>query len=195
MRAADRATSPAAPLRRLPMADRDLQCPVSLHRQYAPARSSRNRSCARTAPGASTPIRREAIPRAPSIRFALKTARRPGLSDRRLALEKLGRIRRARRAGDGFRVHGLRQRGRRNLPDLAGPTDDRALGHRRPGRRRGNGHRKGGAFVTAGALPEEPDFRCSSNLPLESLDALSLGAKLREIGRMEGASRPRPEVA
>jgi protein-tyrosine-phosphatase len=33
------------------------------------------------------------------------------------------------------------------------------------------------------------------NLPIRSLDRMSLNAKLREIGQLEGASRPRPEVA
>ena len=33
------------------------------------------------------------------------------------------------------------------------------------------------------------------NLPIRSLDRLSLTAKLREIGTLEGATRPRPEVA
>ena len=33
------------------------------------------------------------------------------------------------------------------------------------------------------------------NLPIKSLDRLSLTAKLREIGTIEGATRPRPEVA
>jgi arsenate reductase len=33
------------------------------------------------------------------------------------------------------------------------------------------------------------------NLPIKSLDKLSLTAKLREIGTLEGATRPRPEVA
>jgi arsenate reductase (thioredoxin) len=32
-------------------------------------------------------------------------------------------------------------------------------------------------------------------LPMRSLDTLSLNTKLREIGALEGASRPRPEVA
>jgi arsenate reductase (thioredoxin) len=32
-------------------------------------------------------------------------------------------------------------------------------------------------------------------LPIKSLDALSLTAKLREIGTLEGASKPRPEVS
>jgi arsenate reductase len=33
------------------------------------------------------------------------------------------------------------------------------------------------------------------NLPIRSLDRLSLTAKLREIGTLEGATKPRPEVA
>jgi len=33
------------------------------------------------------------------------------------------------------------------------------------------------------------------SLPIKSLDKLSLNAKLREIGALEGASKPRPEVA
>ena len=34
-----------------------------------------------------------------------------------------------------------------------------------------------------------------TNLPIKSLDRLSLTAKLREIGTLEGATKPRPEVA
>ena len=34
-----------------------------------------------------------------------------------------------------------------------------------------------------------------ANLPIRSLDRLSLSAKLREIGTLEGATKPRPEVA
>ncbi len=33
------------------------------------------------------------------------------------------------------------------------------------------------------------------NLPIRSLDRMALNAKLREFGRLEGASKPRPEVA
>jgi arsenate reductase (thioredoxin) len=32
------------------------------------------------------------------------------------------------------------------------------------------------------------------NLPLRSIDKLSLGTKLREIGRSEGTTRPTPKV-
>ena len=45
------------------------------------------------------------------------------------------------------------------VPGLAGPADDGALGHRRPGRRRGNGHSKGSGVRVGGALHQESDFR------------------------------------
>jgi arsenate reductase len=34
-----------------------------------------------------------------------------------------------------------------------------------------------------------------TSLPIKSLDKMSLSAKLREIGALEGATKPRPEVA
>ncbi len=34
-----------------------------------------------------------------------------------------------------------------------------------------------------------------TSLPIRSLDRMALNAKLREIGRLEGATKPRPEVA
>lgn len=58
----------------------------------------------------------------------------------------------------------------------------------------GSDIQKEAAFVTA--------FRYMKNrisvfaaLPLESLDAIALRTKLREIGRSEGATSPRPSVA
>jgi arsenate reductase len=33
------------------------------------------------------------------------------------------------------------------------------------------------------------------SLPIRSLDKIALGAKLREIGQMEGASLPRPKAS
>ena len=33
------------------------------------------------------------------------------------------------------------------------------------------------------------------SLPIRSLDKMALNAKLREIGQLEGATKPRPEVA
>ena len=46
--------------------------------------------------------------------FALKVLRKPQLPDRRFALEKLGRVCRTGRAGNGFCVHGLRHAPRTN---------------------------------------------------------------------------------
>jgi hypothetical protein len=52
----------------------------------------------------------------------------PELSDGTLEVEELGRVCRAGRAGSRLRIHRLRQRSRRNMPHLAGATDDGPLG-------------------------------------------------------------------
>ena len=61
--------------------------------------------------------------------FALKVLESLGYPDRRHALEELGRICCPRRSGHGFRFHGLRHSRRRDVPGLAGPANDGALGH------------------------------------------------------------------
>ncbi|MGD0639758.1 MAG: arsenate reductase ArsC [Roseiarcus sp.] len=53
---------------------------------------------------------------------------------------------------------------------------------------------KEAAFVAA-ARHVRNRISAFANLPIKSLDKLSLTAKLREIGALEGASKPRPEVA
>ncbi len=53
---------------------------------------------------------------------------------------------------------------------------------------------KEAAFVTAARYVRNR-IAAFTNLPIKSLDRLSLTAKLREIGALEGASKPRPEVA
>jgi arsenate reductase (thioredoxin) len=70
---------------------------------------------------------------------------------------------------------------------MARTTDDRALGHRRPGGGRSTDIDKERAFAQA--------FRYLRNritafiaLPIKSLDKISLTARLREIGEMEGAT-------
>jgi arsenate reductase (thioredoxin) len=50
------------------------------------------------------------------------------------------------------------------------------------------------AFVTAFRYLKNR-ISLFTNLPLKSLDRISLTAKLREIGHIEGASKRRPEVA
>ena len=113
--------------------------------------------------------------------------RKHGLSDRRHALEAMGRVRRRGRAQSRFRLHGLRQRRRRSLPGLAWPADDGALGIEDPAAVEGTDLEKERAFVLA--------FRYLRNritifnaLPIKRLDKLALSAKLREIGETEGAS-------
>ena len=76
-----------------------------------------------------------------------------------LSLEELGRIRCRGRAAARFHLHRLRQRGGRDLPDLAGPADDRALGHSRPrSRRTGRGKIVRSATLI---LPCNGAFGCS----------------------------------
>ena len=53
---------------------------------------------------------------------------------------------------------------------------------------------KEAAFVAAARYVKNR-ISVFANLPIKSLDKLSLTAKLREIGALEGASKPRPEVA
>jgi protein-tyrosine-phosphatase len=53
---------------------------------------------------------------------------------------------------------------------------------------------KEAAFVLAARYLENR-ISVFTNLPLESLDKLSIAAQVREIGKMPGASKPRPEVA
>ncbi len=51
------------------------------------------------------------------------------------------------------------------------------------------------AAFTAAARYIRNRISAFTNLPIKSLDKLSLTAKLREIGTLEGATKPRPEVA
>jgi arsenate reductase (thioredoxin) len=53
---------------------------------------------------------------------------------------------------------------------------------------------KEAAFVLAARYLENR-ISVFTNLPLESLDKLSIAAQVRKIGKMPGASKPRPEVA
>ena len=149
-----------------------------------PARSWPRRCSTGTARAASAPFRRAAFPKGEVHPMALELLRRARLSDRRAALEELGRVRRPGRAAARFRLHRLRQCRRRGLPDLAGPADDRPLGHRGSG----GGRRR----RAARGFPRPPSLICSERiglflaLPLESIDELSLQTRLREIGRREG---------
>ena len=58
----------------------------------------------------------------------------------------------------------------------------------------GTAIQKQAAFVLAARYVRNR-ISAFTNLPIESLDKLSLTAKLREIGTLDGATKPRPEVA
>jgi arsenate reductase len=58
----------------------------------------------------------------------------------------------------------------------------------------GTNIQKEAAFVLAARFLKNR-ISVFANLPIKSLDQLSLAAKLREIGTLEGATKPRPGVA
>jgi arsenate reductase len=58
----------------------------------------------------------------------------------------------------------------------------------------GSDIQKEAAFVTAARYLKNR-ISAFANLPLESLDRMSIAARVREIGHMDGASKRRPEVA
>ena len=66
--------------------------------------------------------------------LALETLERNRLADRWPSQQKLGRVCGIRRPSTRLRVHGLRPRRRGELPGMARPTHDGALGHRGSGR-------------------------------------------------------------
>ena len=88
--------------------------------------------------------------------FALRVLESSGYPTDGLRSKSWDGVRGARRARHGFCFHGLRQRRRRSLSGLAGPADDGALGHRRPGSGRGNRSRKGSRVRARAALSENP---------------------------------------
>ena len=58
----------------------------------------------------------------------------------------------------------------------------------------GTGIQKEAAFVTAARYIKNR-ISAFRSFPIKSLDKLSLNAQLREIGKLEGATKPRPEGA
>ena len=127
----------AAPSRvRRAMADHPFNVLVPLHRKFGPLdhgrgnlEQARRREISRVQRG--QPAERTVHPE------TLRLLQGAGLRHVALSLEVLERIRQARRATARFRIHGLRQRRWRNLPGMAGPADDRALGDSRSGRGQG----------------------------------------------------------
>jgi hypothetical protein len=86
-----------------------------------------------------------------------------------------------------FRVHGVRPRGRRSLPDLAGHPMTAHWGIPDPAEATGAPTEVAVAFQQAYRMLHRR-IEAFAALPVRSLDQLSLQSKLREIGRMAGAT-------
>ena len=119
-------------------------------------------------------------------------AERGGPLDRGASIEVLGRVRGARGPEDGFRLHRLRRRRRRNLPDLAGPADDARTGASRTpraveGTEFQQPRRVRGCARASCATASRPSSTCRS----KASTGMTLRAKLQGIGAMHGATRPR----
>lgn len=102
------------------------------------------------------------------------------------------RVRESRRTLARFRFYDLRQRGWRNLSCLARSTYDSALGVPDPAEAKGNPAEVALAFKDTYRMLNQR-IGIFVSLPLRSLDQLSLQKKLREIGRMEGATAKEAE--
>jgi hypothetical protein len=66
-------------------------------------------------------------------------------------------------------------------------SEDGALGHRRPAAVEGSDIEKERAFVTAFKFLKNR-ISVFISLPIRSLDKMALGAKLQDIGRIDGAT-------
>ena len=117
----------------------------------------------------------------------IQLAAKARIRNRGLSLQIVERVCAARRTGFGFRVHGLRRRGGRDLSGLARPADDGALGN--PGPR---GCSRIAGRNRAGIRRRLPDaasaHRGLRRAADKALDSLTLQGKLRDIGRMAGAT-------
>ena len=108
-----------------------------------------------------------------------------------IRVQDLGRVRGAGRAANGFRLHGLRQRRQRGLPDLAGPADDRALGRAGSGRRRGHRGRERARLRRRLPHAATTASRIFVNLPIASLDRLSPAEAARRDRPRQPPQRPK----
>ena len=93
-----------------------------------------------------------------------------------------------------FVVHGLRHCRRRTCPVWPGQPMTAHWGIEDPAAVEGTDIQKEAAFVLAARYLRNR-ISIFVSLPIRSLDKMSLNAKLREIGQLEGATKPRPEVA
>ena len=96
------------------------------------------------------------------------------------------------RARAGLRLHRLRQRGGRGLPGLAGPADDRALGHRGSGGRGGHRRGKRKAFLDAFVILKRR-IELFASLPLAQ--ARQAGAAVAPARDRQGLSAWGPSSA
>jgi arsenate reductase len=99
-----------------------------------------------------------------------------------LNFEGLGRICGARRAGDEFRFHGLRQRGKRILPRMAGQPMTAHWGVPDPAEVEGTDAEKHLAFADAYRMLNNR-ISIFVSLPMNTVDKLALQKRLNEIGR------------
>ena len=123
--------------------------------------------------------------------YALDLLRKLEFRRQRLALQELERVRPAGRAQARFRVHGLRQRGGGDLPGVAGPADDRALGRSRSGRGDRQRGRSPPGLRRRVPHAQQPHLAFSSACRSRSLDKLTLQKQLG-IDRQDQGRRRDP---
>ena len=111
------------------------------------------------------------------------------LRRQRLPLQELERVRPPRRAQARFRLHGLRRCGGGGLPGMAGPADDRALGHSRSGR----GHRQRGRNASRfrRRVPNAQQSHLHLRQPADPLARQAGAAEAFGFHRQDFKERPR----
>jgi len=116
--------------------------------------------------------------------FALKVLTSFNYPTDAMSSKKLGRVCSARCAENGFCLHSLRQRRRRDLPLLARSTHDGALGNRRSCCRRRNGYPEGGCFRDRLSVHEKP--RPGVHQPSAQIDRPTLVDEPSQRDRNDG---------
>ena len=131
----------------------------------------------------STPgLQRQQSPKGAVHPLAIDLLKRDDSPDGKPAVEELGRVRDRRCADNGFHLHRFATTRPEDLPDLARPADDNALGMPDPAAAQGSEMEHRSAFrQTYAAL--ENRIKLFLALPLESLDSMSLQNRLDAIGR------------
>ena len=128
--------------------------------------------------------------------FALRVLQKLEYPTDDLRSKGWGEFARAGRAGDGFRFHGLRQRRRPSPARFGRVSRCRRIGaSKTPPRSMARTSRRRKRPLSPPSALCQNRIGAFTSLPLRSIDRLSLGAKLREIGRSAGATSSRPDVA